>query len=734
MNTLFMDARYALRILVRKPSFAIFAVFAMALGIGAATAVFSVVDAVLIRPLPYAESDRLVTVWQSEPDAHWAPATIQDFLAFRQQNNVFTDLTAWEVVALTLQKITEPQSVLTGRVSPEMFRMLGIPALLGRGLQPGDDNLKSEPVAVISERLWKARFGTDRDLVGKHITLSRKIYTIVGIMPAAFQSPRKQVDVWIPLIPQVELAKSATTHYLRIIGRLKEGVTVDRARIEMDMIAKRLSMQFPATNAGVGIRIMPLLENLQEEIGPMLKILFSAVGLLLVITCVNLSGLLLARTVNRRQEISLRLAIGASRRRLIRQLLVEGSILALIGGACGLFLTPWLLRSLLLLVPERIAAYVPNLENATVNGRVLTFSVVVSAATGILLGLVPAWRSSRPHIHENLKSDSFTSPGGHQQSHSQRFLVIVEFALSLVLLIAAGLLLRSFVLLEQRPLGFRPDHVLAFSVSLPEASYSTDRDVRTFYDRLLREMRTIPGVELAAAVSNLPLGGTNSDTDILIGGQLRPPPGQEVLTQYSTVTPGYFRTMGIPLLEGRDFDERDSERHPKVAIVSESTARRFWPAGGAVGKRIQLGGEDEWFRIVGVVKDVRWHEFDNEVVTALYTYLPCDQHPNVKLNVVLQTSVDPLEIATAVRAGGRPDRSGPIDLPIEHHGRHRALGECTTPFQHDADRSVRSDCSDPDRRWNPWNRFSVDRQPKAGIRHSACAWRQPERYPSAGPR
>jgi putative ABC transport system permease protein len=648
MDTVWMDTRYAFRMLLKNPSFTVFAVIAMALGIGAVTAVFSIVDGVLLRPLPYREPERLMTLWETEPDVRWAPATIQDFLAWRQQTSVFTDLIAYGAMTLTLTTAKEPERVRACRVSPELFRMLGVSALRGRGLQPGDSNPNSEPVAVISERLWRSRFASTPDLVGKQVTLNKKIYSVMGIMPAIFQSPRKQIDVWLPLVPQIELAKPAS-HNLRVIGRLKAEVSVDHAQAEMDIIAKRLAMQFPDTNTGIGVRIVPLIDVLHEEIGPMLKIIFGAVALLLLITCVNLAGLLLVRVTNRQQEVSLRLAVGASRQRLIRQLLVESGVLSLIGGVSGILLAPALLRPMLLMVPERIATYVPNLENAAVNERVLAFSIFVSVITGILFGSVPAWRASRTDIHKNLKTTSFRNAGGRMQSRSHRLLVVTEFALSLVLLIAAGLLLRSFLLLKQRPLGFRPHNVITFSLSLPEASYPLDRDVAAFYGRLLREVRAIPGVQSAGAVSNLPLGASNSDIDIRVEGQPAAPPGQEIFTPYSTASPGYFQAMGIPLVQGREFNELDGAGRAAVAIIGESTARRFWPGSSALGKRIQLGGQDAWVQVVGVAKDVRWHEFDNYEVSKLYVYTPSEQHPDRELSIVLHSALEPRELAFGIR-------------------------------------------------------------------------------------
>ena len=643
------DVRYGFRILIKNPAFSFFALIAMTLGIGAGTAIFSIADAVLIRPLPYPRSERLVTIWETEPEVHWAPATFQDFLEWRRQNSVFADLSAYELAALTLNGVQNPQRLLTARVSPELFRELGIPPMMGLTLEPPDDRPASGPAAVISERLWRTHFGSDPNVVGRSINLSRNLYTIVGIMPARFQSPRKNTDVWIPLVAEAELAKSPS-HYLRVIARLKDGIGTETAQAEMNVIARRLAAQFPESNTGVGARIVPLLDILHEEIGPMLRIMSVGAGLLLLIACVNVSGLLLARTVNRQQEISLRLAVGASRLRLVRQLLIESVILAVTGGLGGVLAAPWLVRWLLALFPERIASYVPNLENAGVDGRVLAVAILAAAISGVLFGLVPAWKASRLDIHGHLKTVSFRNTGSRVHNRTHRILVATEFAVSLILLIAAGLLFRSFVLLERRELGFAPDHVLTFSVSLPEAAYPTDREVAAFYRKLIEQLQAIRGVRFAAAVSNLPLGGSNTDTEIRIPGAPPPPVGEETLSQYSAATPGYFQAMGIPLLQGRGFDAADEEGRSRAAVIGESTARRFFPRGDALGKRILLGAEHEPVQVVGIVRDVRWHEFDNESVTNLYVYVPCAQEPPRDLTLVLRTSVPVEQVAAKVRS------------------------------------------------------------------------------------
>ena len=356
--------------------------------------------------------------------------------------------------------------------------------------------------------------------------------------------------------------------------------------------------------------------------------------------------------------------MGASRLRLVRQLLIESVVLSIMGGVSGIIAAPALIRWLLSLFPERIAAYVPNLENVKVDGTVLAVAILAAAISGVLSGLVPAWKASRMDINEHLKTVSFRNTAARTQNRALRILVTTEFAVSLVLLIAAGLLFRSFLLLERRELGFTPDHVLTFSVSLPDAAYPTKRDAAMFSRKLVEQIEAIQGVRFAGAVSNLPLGGSNTDKEVRLPGAALPAEGQETLTEYSATSPGYFRAMGIPLLRGREFDRRDEEGRPRVAVISESTARLLFPGGDALGKRILLGDDHQAVQVAGIVRDVRWHEFDNEALTKLYVYLPFPQEPQRTFTVALRTSIPPEQLAAEVRSAvGRIDPDQSISRP-----------------------------------------------------------------------
>ena len=658
MSLILQDIRYGIRSLARHPAFTVIALLTLALGIGANTAIFSVVNAVLIRPLPFADPERIVWLWDTIRPGVPAPTSLPEFLDWKEQNRSFEHLAAFRGGNVFLDAGDGTEDVPVGIVTPEMFSLFRVNPIIGRTFTDEETLPGRFSVAVLGHSLWQTRFGSDPNVVGRTIQLDGRAYTVIGVMSAGFSFPDRAM-LWRPL-PIDPTALDRGPHYLRVVGRLKAGVTLDQAQAEMSPLAARLSQQHPEKTAGHGVELESLTDVLVGDIGQALFVLLGAVGFVLLIACANMANLMLARVGGRQREIAVRTALGASRLRIVRQLLTESLMIAVAGGAAGLLLAIWAVSWLVSLGPETI----PRVHEISVDTRVAGFTLLVSAATGLLFGLAPALQISKPALTGALKESGRTT-AGLRKNRLRSALVVSEVALSLVLLVGAGLLIRSFAKLNQVDTGFNTDRVLTLGVSLLPNKYPTDEHVATFYSQILERSATLPGVISAAATSELPLSGSSTSDYFTIEG--RPPIAKESepLTDYRVVTPRYFQSMGIPLLAGRDFSETDTKQSPNVVVINDEFVRRHFGSENPLGHRLNLQGQvRDPLLIVGVVGNVRHFGLDQQSAAA-EAYVPFLQDPLSldyrSMTIVARTQSDPAAVAGSLRAAlTSMDKSLPV--------------------------------------------------------------------------
>jgi putative ABC transport system permease protein len=642
------DLRYGARMLLKNPGFTLIAVFTLSLGIGANTAIFSVVNAVVLRPLPFPEPERLIRLWESNPGRGWPEfsASAPNFEDWRKQQSVWKQLAAYEFATFNLTGGAEPERVAALGVTANLFTALGVAPALGRDFLPEEEQAGRNRVAILSDGLWRRRFGADPELVGRRIQLSGESYAVVGVMPPRFQLT-PGTEVWTPLglDPAVTPWRAdRSNHNLHVIGRLKPGVSLAQAQAAMDTLARQLEQQYPKSNAGWGVRMRTFYDWLApEQIRRSALVLFAAVGFVLLIACANVANLLLARASSRRREMALRAALGASRLRVMRQLLTESLLLAGLGGLAGTLLALWGVK----LIKAGAALNIPRLDETRLDLRALGFTLVVALLTGLVFGLAPAWQASKLNLNEALKEGGRGSGGSRRGLRGA--LVVGEVALALVLLLGAGLMIRSFANLQNAPLGFAPENVLTMQINLPGSKYGEKAQRVNFYDQLLEQMRTAPGVTDAAAVTQLPLfSGASWAQEITLEGREVAPDGAKPSARTFAVTPRYFQTMGIPLLQGRDFNEQDGGDAQLNFIVSESFARRFWPNENPLGKRFRTGAFDLFGAVVGVVGNVRNAGLESEGGPAFYFAYGRIGMP--ALTLVARTVAPPETMAAALRA------------------------------------------------------------------------------------
>ena len=648
MADLWQDLRYSVRMLVKNPGFTAVAVIALALGIGANTAIFSVVNTVLLRPLPYRDPEQLMMVFE-DSRAHGYPRdnpTIANFLDWRNQNTVFESMAAIAGTSLNLTGAGDPERLVGYRVSASFFPMLGVNPELGRWFTPEEDQDGAARVAIIGHRLWQRRFGADPNIVGKALTLSGGSVTVVGVMPAGFGFYSPEDELWVPMAFSREEQANRSMHFMDVVARLRPGVTQAQAQAEMSTIAARLQQQYPEANTNVGSEVVPVHEHMVGNVRRPLLIFLGAVGLVLLIACVNVANLLLARAAVRQKEIALRVALGASRWRLVRQFLTESILLGIIGGLFGLALAVYGLKLLTTIIPPNI----PQIKNVSIDPWVLSFTILISLLTGLIFGLAPAtqWSGLRPN--DTLKEGGHNPVAG-RGNRIRGGLIVAEVAISLVLLIGAGLLINSFLRLRNVDPGFRSENLLTMRVSLPATKYADAQQRAAFYTELNRRLENVPGVKSSAVTTNLPLYPQSSSDGIVIEGRPKPPPNQEPVINIRVISPGYFETMGIPLLTGRQLSDQDTDASPNVTVISETMARRHWPNEDPLGKRISFGDpqtDADWIQIVGIVKDVRQSDLVTEIKPQLYVsyqqfrfFAPRD--------LVVKTEVEPLSLAPAIR-------------------------------------------------------------------------------------
>ncbi|HEX6729405.1 MAG TPA: ABC transporter permease [Pyrinomonadaceae bacterium] len=655
METLLQDIRFGLRMLIRSPSVSIVATIALALGIGANTAIFSVVNAVLLRPLPFNDSQSLFAVFETvldrglERGSHSYP----NFFDLRSQNTVFERIACYHSSDHVMTGRGEPARLRGSVVSADLFPLLGTPPLLGRTFISEDDQPGQTSRAVIlSEQLFQKRFNADASILNQPITLDGNSYTVVGVMPRSFEFPiqNEPVDLWTTIAIDASGTSPVTeqrgAHFLRAIARLKPGVTATQAQAEITTIAARLEQQYPDTNTRRGLRLEPSLNAIVGNVRPALLILLGAVSCVLLIACANVANLLLARAMGRHKEMAIRSALGAGRTRIIRQLLTESILLSVVGGAIGLLLAVWWSDLLIALGKEDI----PRAVHVGIDWRVLGFTFAVSVLTGIIFGLFPALHSTKTELTESLKEGGRTSGAGSSRNRIRGALVVAEVAIAVVLLVAAGLLLQSLWRLQQVNPGLQPDNVLTFNVSLPDVRYSYDQQIQFFQDMRGR-LSALPGVKSVSSVMPLPLSGDRFSISFKVDG--RPvAPKDEPSADFYAIDTGYFQTMGIPLVKGRDFNQHDQRKSAPVVIVTESFARQFFPGEDPIGRRIEPGistieNEDSPMReIVGVVGDVK-HRGLNVEPRASY-YVPLTQIPFTQMAGVVKTTTEPKSLTSAV--------------------------------------------------------------------------------------
>jgi putative ABC transport system permease protein len=649
MGTFLQDLRYGVRMLLKHPSFTVIAVLALALGIGANSAIFSVVNTVLLRPLPFAEPERLVRLGEGTRGER----PERGVFSFPDYKDVQAQAQTLEAVAgylgsggvLATTDGAEPERVRGADVAADYFAVLGVQPELGRVFTRAEDQ-PNATVIVISHSLWQRRFGANPQIIGQQLKLGSSSLTVIGVMPAGFEFPfrAQHQDFWEPLndrpTPEREQRDART---LNVIARLKPGVTVEQARAELETISRRLEQQYPAANTSTAIAPVSLHDDLTGDVRPALFILLGAVGLVLLIACANVANLLLARATARQKEIAIRTALGASRLRIVRQLLIESLLLALTGGGLGLLLAMWGVDLLVAASP----ADIPRVQQVGLDARVLAFTMALSALTGIIFGLVPALHASKPDLNDALKEGSRGSTESLRRNRVRSFLVVAEVALSLMLLIGAGLLLKSFMRLLQTDAGFDAGHVLTLDIPLSRQRYDTPAKQADFFRRLIERTQTLPGVETAGVVNILPLSELDESISFQIAGRPPAPPGAVPEGNYTIVSAGYFEALKLRLRAGRLFNAQDNAQAPPVALVSEALVRRYFTGENPVGQRLQLDGEDKPREIVGVVGDVRRAALETEAQPEYY--LPYEQAAERRMNLVVRTSGDPAALTATVR-------------------------------------------------------------------------------------
>jgi putative ABC transport system permease protein len=652
METLIKDIRYAMRGLVKRPAFTIIALLTLALGIGANTAIFSVVNAVLLRPLPFRDPEQVVMVWEDASFAGFplntpAPANYVDW---KNQNQSFADLAASAEQSFNLTGDGDPERVTAYAVTHNFFPLFGVQPLIGRGFLPEEDRPGSNKVVVLSYSLWQSRYGGDAHVLNRDIQLNGEKHTVVGVMPASFQFLDSEVRMWVPLALDQEDMANRGGHYLNVAARLKPGVVVTQAQADMNAIMRRIATDHPddTFDGKLGAVVLPMRDQVVGAARGSLVVLVVAVAFVLLIACANVAGLLLARAVGRRREIALRMALGAGRPTVVRQLLTESLLLSLVAGVLGTFLAYWSFSFLQRLVPEEMAVSM----SLHIDTRILLFTILISIVTGIIFGLVPALQAAKVDLNEALKAGSsrVTSTGALRSS-----MIVFEVALSLVLLICAGLLIQTLFQIFRQYSMLEPEKILTMRTVLPREKYKEPTQRNNFYRQVLERVEHLPGVDAAGYATSVPLSWKGGTSGFLPEGIKSPIPGMAYDANHREVSANYLQTMNIPLRAGRYFDGRDNEKSMPVVIINETMARQYWPGENALGRRLKIGDPDEpgkqWKQIVGIVADVRQMGLDEPVKAEMY--LPYQQVTDwpffAPRDLAIRTSGDTSNLVGSVR-------------------------------------------------------------------------------------
>ena len=654
MGGILQNLRYALRTLARRPGFTAVIVVTLALGIGANTAIFSVINAVVLRPMPYDSADELVMVWETneEEGRDQSLVSYPNFEDWKRQNDVFDGIGALQPRSFTLTGVDVPLRVRGAAVSSGFFAALRVNAAIGRTFHSQEDRAGAPNVVVLSDGFWRRNFGADPDLVGRTLTLDGTEFTVIGVLPRDFDFPVRiaGAELWTPTGLAKMFLDSRGAHGFRTIARLKPEVTLQEAQVQMSTIAHRLEQQYPETNTGYGVNIVPLHEQIVGDVRPALLILLGAVGLVLLIACANVANLLMARSEARTQELAVRAALGARRTRLMRQLLTESMLLGVLGAALGVVLALWSKDALVAIIPQEL----PRVAEIGIDGRVLAFTLVLAVSTGLVFGLAPALHATRLNLLESLKEGRLTTaPGGR---HRLRWLLVVsEVAMALVLLVGAGLLMRSFHRVTNVQLGFLPESVMTFEMSPPRAAYPSGDERAQLYQQVLERLRTLPGVKSAGASTTLPLSGDGIGLAVsVLGWEETAVPG-DLVVLFDSVSPDYFETMGFPLLSGRMFTEQDGRKGRGVMLINEAmaqAARRLRPDVDPIGLRLKISthfdeNEPEYYEVVGIVGNVREAATDEPEP---HMYVPFQQQTWRSMYFAIRTAGDPMALTGAIRS------------------------------------------------------------------------------------
>ena len=647
MNSLIKDVRFALRGLLKNKAFTAIAVVTLALGIGGSTSIFTVVDAALLRGLPYKSPDRLYHVWEQVPRREYPKREFSypDYQDY-QQNNVFEGLAAYTGGGVILSGLGEAENLAAPRVSANFFSVLGVEPLLGRTFQAGEDQQGGPRVVVLNYGLWQRRFGGDPNIIGRGLTINGESYQVIGVLPQSFQFALRNNDLWLPYQPTQNQLTRRYTHGTNLFGRLKPGVGPTQASADLNLIASRIEQQHHDSHAGITVRVIPLQEEIVGTVRPILLVLLAAVGFVLLIACANVASLLLTRSLSRQKEVAIRSALGASRWRVVRQLLTESILLSVVGGVAGLLIAYWGVPALLAVIPQQQMIAMPFLKDLGLDAGILTFSFALSLITGLIFGLAPALQSSRLDLNEALKEGGRHSSG--TGSHRLRSaLVVSEIALAVVLLVGAGLMMKSLWRLLNTDVGFKTENILTMTVVLPPAKYMDPNQQIGFNDQLRERVQSLPGVVGAGTVNILPVNGGNT-TRFYVDGDPVPAPGQEIEANTRTVSDDYFKTLGIPLLAGRTFDTRDSANTPVGVLINKTIADRVFAGRDPVGMRLRYPSvQVDPITVIGVVGDVKITGLDEAVKPVLYYSFR--QSPSTFANLVARTQNDPNTLAGSIR-------------------------------------------------------------------------------------
>jgi len=663
VETLRQDLRFAGRILRNNSGFTLVVVLTLALGIGATSGILALVDAVLIRPVPFLDPDRVALVWETQPKQNNKTrlATLADFLDWRDRNHVFQEMAAWVPWSSTLIGKSEPEELTGARASINFFDLLGVKPAVGRSFLGDEEQPGHDQVVMLSHRLWKRRFGADPNVIGQPVILDEKPYIVVGVLPSNFSlwGTGLQYDLWVPLsFVRTQLVRD--NHTFAVFGRLRPSATLSQADSEMNAIVRQLAVEYPATDQDVGARVIRLHDEMTERVRPALHLLFASAFLVLVIGWVNVANLLLSRALKREREMALRASLGAGHLRLLRQLLTESIVLSLAGGAAGVVLAAVGVRLLPMLPPTTgDLQEIPYMSQVHIDPTVVAFTLSMSIFGGVLFGLVPAIHIRRTNLNDAIKGGGSVSQPGRRRRNFRSVIVVAEVALSLLLLVSATLLIRSFAKLSSTNIGFSPKNLLTFRVRLPEPRYAQDQDITLFFEQIEQRVSALPGAKSAGMINLLPLSGWQAFSDFEIEGRPAQERGEHFSAQVRIVDSNYFRTMGIPLLKGRDIATADRDQVRAVALINETLAGRYWPLEDPIGRHFRFRSKTprrgpwvprlqiSWITIIGVVADTTEWQVGEKRVGMMY--LPYLQNPSPLMTVAIRTSVEPTTLISATR-------------------------------------------------------------------------------------